>query len=151
MENNSELSQLIKRYFNEQCFAVLATQSEGQPYTNLVAFAEFADLRSLLFVTSRDTRKYANTLASKKVALLVDNRKNQVSDFQDAVAITALGTVEEVDAGNKDNLSGIYLAKHPQLKEFLHKPLNALMVVTITEYIFATFEGVRRVPVAEIK
>ena len=151
MENNSELSKLIKRYFDEQRFAVLATQSEGQPYTSLVAFAEFGNLRNLLFVTSRDTRKYANVQASKKVALLIDSRKNQASDLRNAVAITALGTVEEVDAGNKDHLSEIYLAKHPQLKEFLRKPLNALIVVTITEYIVATFEGVRRVPAAEIK
>jgi heme iron utilization protein len=144
MESNTELSYLIKRYFDEQRFAVLATQSDGQPYTNLVAFAEFGNLRNILFVTSRETRKYANTLASKKVALLIDSRKNQASDLHNAVAITALGTVEEVAAENKDNLSRIYLAKHPQLKEFLQKPLNALMKVTITEYIVATFEGVRR-------
>jgi heme iron utilization protein len=149
MENNSDLSKLIKRYFDEQRFAVLGTQSEGQPYTNLVAFAEFANLRSLLFVTSRDTRKYANTLLSKKVALLVDSRKNEASDLLNAVAITALGTVEEVDADNKENLSRIYLAKHPQLKEFLHKPLTALMQVTITEYIVATFEGVRKFPIED--
>jgi heme iron utilization protein len=150
MKNNSELSKLIKRCFDEQRFAVLATQYDGQPYTNLVAFTEFGNLRSLLFVTNRDTRKYANTLASKKVALLVDSRKNQASDLHNAVAITALGTVEEVAADNKENLSGIYLAKHPQLKEFLYKPLTALMMVTVAEYIVATFEGVRRVSIEEI-
>jgi|WetSurMetagenome_2_1015567.scaffolds.fasta_scaffold10980_4 heme iron utilization protein len=150
MENNFEISILIKRHFEEQRFGVLATQSEGQPYTNLVAFAEFANLRSLLFVTGRNTRKYANTLASKKVALLVDNRKNQISDLRKAVAITALGRVEEVDADDKDKLSGIYLAKHPLLKEFFHEPLNALMKVTVTEFFVATFEGVRRVPIEDI-
>jgi heme iron utilization protein len=149
MDNNSDLFKLIKRCFDEQRFAVLATQSEGQPYTNLVAFAVYDNLRSLLFVTSRDTRKYANTLLSKKVALLVDSRKNEASDLLNAVAITALGTVEEVDADNKENLSRIYLAKHPQLKEFLHKPLTAIMQVTIKEYIVATFEGVRKLPVED--
>jgi hypothetical protein len=47
-------------------------------------------------VTSRDTLKYSNTLVSKKVAVLIDSRTNQASDVYSAVAITALGTVEEV-------------------------------------------------------
>jgi len=98
---------------------------------------------SLLFVTSRNTRKYSNTLASKKVAILVDSRTNQASDLNNAIAITALGTIEEVAADDKDYLSVIYLSKHPQLKDFLHKPSNALMKVAVTDYIVASFAGVR--------
>jgi hypothetical protein len=49
------------------------------------------------------------------VAILVDSRTNQASDLNNAIAITALGTIEEVAAHNKDYLSGIYLSKHPQL------------------------------------
>jgi nitroimidazol reductase NimA-like FMN-containing flavoprotein (pyridoxamine 5'-phosphate oxidase superfamily) len=151
MENTEELSGLIKRLLASQRFAVLATQSEGQPYSNLVAFAEADDLRSLLFVTSRETRKYSNILVSKKVAVLIDSRTNQASDLNSAVAITALGTVEEVATHEKEKLTGIYLFKHPQLKDFLYKPSNAVMKVTVTEYIVATFEGVQRVPIGEIK
>ncbi len=151
MENTKELSGLIRRVFTSQRFAVMATQFEGQPYSNLVAFAEADDLRTLLFVTSRDTRKYSNILSSKKVAVLVDSRTNQASDFHSALAITALGTVEEVAADNKNYLSRIYLSKHPQLKDFLDKPSNALMKVTVTEYIIATFEGVKRLPIGENK
>ena len=143
MENTEELSELIKRLLASQRFAVLATQFEGQPYSNLVALAEADNLRRLLFVTSRDTRKYSNTLASKKVAVLVDSRTNQALDLNNAVAITALGTIEEVAADNRHYLSGIYISKHPQLKDFLHKPSNALMKVSVTDYIVATFESVR--------
>ena len=64
MSNPSEAKELIRQIVESQRFAVLATQFEGQPYSNLVAFAEAEDLRSLLFVTSRNTRKYSNTLAS---------------------------------------------------------------------------------------
>ena len=142
MENTKELSGLIKRLLASQRFAVLATQFEGQPYSNLVAFVEADDLRSLLFVTSRNTRKYSNTLASKKVALLIDSRTNQASDLNNAIAVTALGTIEEVGTDNKKYLSGIYLSKHPQLKDFLFKPSNALMNVAVTDYIVASFEGV---------
>ena len=102
-------------------------------------------------MASRNTRKYSNTLASKKVAVLVDSRTNQASDLNNAIAITALGTIEEVAADNKDYLSGIYLSKHPQLKDFLHKPSNALMKVAVTDYIVASFVGVRRFPIEGIK
>ena len=149
MENTAELLGLIKRVFTSQRFAVLATQFEGQPYSNLVAFAEADNLRSLLFVTSRDTRKYSNTLASKKVAILVDSRTNQASDLNSAIAITALGTIDEVAAENKDYLSEIYLSKHPELKDFLHKPSSALMKVVVNNYIVATFDGVRRLLIGE--
>ena len=151
MSNPLEAKELIRQIVESQRFAVLATQFEGQPYSNMVAFAEAEDLRSLLFVTSRNTRKYSNTLASKKVAVLVDSRTNQASDLNNAIAITALGTIEEVAADNKDYLSGIYLSKHPQLKDFLHKPSNALMKVAVTDYIVASFVGVRRFPIEGIK
>ena len=151
MENAEELSGLIKKVFTSQRFAVLATQSEGQPYSSLIAFAEADNLRSLIFVTSRDTRKYSNTQANRKVAVLVDSRINQVSDLQNAVAITAIGTIKEVSESNRDYLSGIYLSKHPQLADFLHKPSNALMKVVVTEYIVATFEGVRSFSIMETK
>lgn len=149
MEKTEELSGLIKRLLASQRFAVLATLSEGQPYSNLVAFAEADNLRSLLFVTSRKTRKYSNTLASKKVALLIDSRTNQASDVNNAIAITALGTIEEVAADNKDYLSRIYVSKNPELKDFLRNPSSALMKVVVNSYIVATFDSVRHLLTGE--
>jgi heme iron utilization protein len=140
---------LIKRHLDAQLFAVLATQSEGQPYTNLMAFAETDDLRSLIFVTSKTTRKYANTLANKKVAVLIDSRTNNASDLQTAVAVTALGTIEEVAEHKKDDLAGIYLAKHPQLTHFERNSKNALMKINVTDYIIATFEGINNLHIEE--
>jgi len=143
MENTEKLPELVKRLLASQRFAVIATQSEGQPYSNLIAFAEADNLSSLLFVTGRDTKKYSNAIASKRVAVLVDSRTNQASDLNNTIAITALGTIEEASTDNKDYLSGIYLSKHPQLEDFLHKPSNALMRVAVTDYIVASFESVR--------
>ena len=143
MKDTEETSELVRNLLASQRFAVLATESEGQPYSNLVAFAEADNLRSLLFVTGRDTKKYSNTIASKRVAVLVDNRTNQPSDLDKAVAVTALGTIEEVSTDNRGYLSAIYLSKHPQLEDFLRKPSNALMRVAVTDYIVASFESVR--------
>jgi nitroimidazol reductase NimA-like FMN-containing flavoprotein (pyridoxamine 5'-phosphate oxidase superfamily) len=143
MRNTEETSELVRNLLASQRFAVLATESEGQPYSNLVAFAEADNLRSLLFVTGRDTKKYSNTIASKRVAVLVDNRTNQPSDLDKAVAVTALGTIEEVSTDYRGYLSAIYLSKHPQLEDFLRKPSNALMRIAVTDYIVASFENVR--------
>jgi hypothetical protein len=143
MKTTEELSELVKGLLASQRFAVIATQSEGQPYSNLVAFAEADNLSSLLFVTGRDTKKYSNAIASKRVAVLVDSRTNQASDLNRAIAITALGTIEEVATDNKGYFSGIYLSKHPQLEDFLRRPSNALMRVAVIDYIVASFESVR--------
>ena len=143
MKDTEETSELVRNLLASQRFAVLATESEGQPYSNLVAFAEADNLRSLLFVTGRDTKKYSNTIASKRVAILVDNRTNRPSDLDKAVAVTALGTIEEVSTDYRGYLSAIYLSKHPQLEDFLRKPSNALMRVAVTDYIVASFESVR--------
>jgi heme iron utilization protein len=149
VKNSEEPAGLIKSILKQQRFAVLATQSDGQPYSNLVAFAEADDLNILLFVTGRNTRKYVNSQKSKKVAILFDNRTNQSSDLNNAVAVTAVGSVEEVAAQDKVYFSGVYLAKNPELKEFLEKPENALMKVGVKDYIVATFEGVNHYCVSE--
>jgi nitroimidazol reductase NimA-like FMN-containing flavoprotein (pyridoxamine 5'-phosphate oxidase superfamily) len=150
MKNIEELPELVKSLLASQRFAVIATQSQGQPYSNLVAFAEADNLRSLLFVTSKDTKKYSNTATNRRVAVLADNRTNQPSDLNKAIAITALGTIEEVATDNKDYLSQIYLSKHPQLEYFLRKPSNALMRVAVTDYIVASLEIVRHLRIPQL-
>ena len=134
MKDTSELRRLLNELFASQPLAVLATEGEGQPYASLVAFAATEDLEYLLFATTRSTRKYANLLAESRVALLVDNRSNQDSDFHNAVAVTATGRAEEVEAHEKDTLLRLYLTKHPHLSEFVTSPTCALLKVTVDTY-----------------
>jgi nitroimidazol reductase NimA-like FMN-containing flavoprotein (pyridoxamine 5'-phosphate oxidase superfamily) len=150
VKDTEETSELVRSLLASQRFAVIATESEGQPYTNLVAFAEADNLRSLLFVTGRHTRKYSNTLTSKGVAVLVDNRTNQPSDLERAIAVTALGTIEEVAANCRGRLAAIYVSKHPQLEDFLRRPSNALMRVAVTDYIVAGFQTLRHFHTGEL-
>jgi hypothetical protein len=100
----------------------------------LVAFAATDDLKHLAFATTRATRKYANLSADSQVAMLVDNRRNQVSDFENAAAVTAIGKAEEVGGPNRDRLLEVYLAKHPHLKGFATSPTSALIKVTVEKY-----------------
>ena len=140
MEDFSGCQALLRDLFASQRLAVLATQNAGQPYGNLVAFAVTDDLRHLVFVTSRNTQKYTNVTENRKVALLVDNRRNKISDFQTAVAVTAMGTAEEITGNEREAMVKIYVDKHPHLINFLNRPDSAVIKVIVSDYIVAGFD-----------
>jgi nitroimidazol reductase NimA-like FMN-containing flavoprotein (pyridoxamine 5'-phosphate oxidase superfamily) len=136
-EDNSaetELKGLLKTLFSAQRFAVLATQRDGQPYTNLVAFAAAEDLKHLVFVTPRATRKFANLAVDAQVAMMVDNRQNEASDLHDAMAVTAIGRAEEVSGSEKEALVALYLSKHPFLESFARAPSCAVLKISVEKY-----------------
>ena len=140
--------QLLKEVVNTQYFAVLNSLGEGQPYSNLVSFAITDDLKSLIFATNRNTRKYRNIKENNNIALLIDNRTNQPSDVTKATAITVIGNARE-ESDNKSRLQAIFLAKHPQLQRFIDNPHNALICVEVREYIIAGFEETQRVVIEQ--
>ncbi len=139
---------LLREVVSTQYFAVLSTIGQGLPYSNLVSFAATDDLKSLVFVTGRNTRKYRNMQDNHSISLLIDNRSNKPSDTSRAVAITAVGTArEEID--NKSLFQAILLARHPQLRHFVEAPDNAIMLVAVREYIVAAFDRTESVPVSQ--
>jgi heme iron utilization protein len=139
---------LLRQVVSTQYFAVLNTIGQGLPYSNLVSFAATDDLRSLIFVTGRNTRKYRNIQDNHNISLLIDNRTNKPSDTSRAIAIAVIGTArEEID--NKSLLRDIFLARHPQLRHFVEAPDNAVMLVTIREYIVAAFDKAQTVPISQ--
>jgi len=140
----TQAEKLLEEVLNTQYFAVLNTLGEGLPYSNLVSFAVTEDLRSLVFVTNRNTRKYRNIKENGSISLLIDNRTNQPSDVSRAIAITAIGTSCE-EIANKDRLQDIFLSRHPHLKQFVNAADNAIMLVTVHEYIIAGFDKTQRI------
>jgi uncharacterized pyridoxamine 5'-phosphate oxidase family protein len=139
---------LLREVVSTQYFAVLNTLGQGLPYSNLVSFAATDDLKSLVFVTGRNTRKYRNMQDNHSISLLIDNRTNRPSDTSHAVAITAVGTArEEID--NKSLFQAILLARHPQLRHFVEAPDSAIMLVTIREYIVAAFDKTQTVTISQ--
>ena len=131
--------QLLKEVIGTQYFAVLNSVGKGQPYSNLVSFAITDDLKALVFGTNRNTRKYGNIKENNNIALLIDNRTNQPSDFSRAIAITVIGSARE-EIEQRDKLKAIFLARHSQLQRFIDDPDNALILVTVREYIIASFD-----------
>ena len=118
-----------------QSLAVLASQKDDQSYANLVAFAVSDNLQMMIFATSRSTRKFSNIQCNPQVALLVDNRQNNPSDFKDALAVTAIGKAMVINGSEKDKFSSMYLAKHPHLSDFISSPNQALIRVNVSKYI----------------
>jgi nitroimidazol reductase NimA-like FMN-containing flavoprotein (pyridoxamine 5'-phosphate oxidase superfamily) len=135
LKNPSQLKRLLKDLFSSQPLAVLATQSDGQPYGNLVAFAATEDLGGLLFATARGTRKFANIRKDPRVAMVMDNRTNQRVDFQRAVAVTATGIVKEIAGSEKNQLLKVYLSKYPHLNRFVTSPRCTLLRVNVNTYV----------------
>jgi general stress protein 26 len=138
---------LLREIVSTQYFAVLNTIGQGLPHSNLVSFAATEDLKSLIFVTGRNTRKYRNVQDNHNVSLLIDNRTNRPSDTSQAIAIAAIGTAREA-TDNRSLLRDILLARHPQLRHFVEAPDSAIMLVTIRRYIVAAFDKTQTVPIS---
>ena len=136
MKDPAHIKKQLNKLLDSQRFGVLSTHHLGQPYASLVAFRATEDLRHLFFATTRSTRKYANLVASARAALLVDSRTNQDSDISNAIATTATGKTEELEAEEKEFQLRLYLQKHPQLREFATSPTCALLRIKVDTYYF---------------
>jgi general stress protein 26 len=141
MKESSQLRSVLQNLLSSQKFAALATQDSGKPHNSLVAFASTNDLKSLIFITSRNTSKYRNVVAESRVAILADSRTNRDSDLLNTVAVTAKGIAKEAKGKERDHLLDIYLAKHPNLSDFANSPENALVKVSIKDYEISTFNS----------
>lgn len=150
MAELSQFTQFLSDLFSSQRLAVISTQDGGQPYSNLVAFAETDDLKQLLFVTNRNTSKYHNLKADRRATMLIDSRTNQLSDFQNAVAVTAIGIAEEMLENDRHVISPVFLRKHPHLVDFVNGPDNALISLKIGKYVIARFSKVDTIDVQDL-
>jgi len=138
-----QLQQKVRSLLDSQIQGVLATQHDRQPYTSLMAFAVTPDLHWIVFATYRATRKHANLLANPRVSLLIDNRTNGSIDYHDAVAISAQGTVSDVDGVRRVELLQLYLRKHPELRDFVTAPDCVLLKLKVESYfVVSQFQNV---------
>ena len=148
MNDTPETLAVIRNLLESQSLAVLSTQNHGQPYCNLIAMAATDDLKYLLFATTRATRKYANLMADSRVAMLVDDRRNNPADFTEAAALTALGKAWEVQGAERQQFLTVYLQKHPNLEDFVTAPTCALLRIKVEKYIVVTrFQEVREITI----
>lgn len=134
---NTELGKRIHSLLEKERFGVLATEAEDQPYTSLVAVAATEDMKRLFLATTRSTRKFANLIENPRVSLLVDSCSHDGVDFENAAALTALGTGREIPENEREEFLEVYLAKHPGLRDFVRSPSCALIEIQVSVYYLA--------------
>ena len=123
----------------DQLHAVLATESDGQPYTSMIAFALSSDKKGIVFITPQKTRKYKNILKNNNVSILIDTRSNTEKDYMNAESLTILGNAFPVRKGEKwSELTKALIRKHPNLNEIIRSPETKLILVKITRCIHVT-------------
>lgn len=139
MENdNQQIRRDIAEVLESQRLAVLATERNGQPYTNLMAFAYTDDLASIIVATGRATRKHMNLQIESRVSLLIDTRSNSEADFHKAVAITVVGDVENVTSSEQAEFEQRYLSRHPYLSDFIRSPTTVMLKIAVHHYIMVS-------------
>jgi nitroimidazol reductase NimA-like FMN-containing flavoprotein (pyridoxamine 5'-phosphate oxidase superfamily) len=141
-----QLAHQIAQLVQDQPYAILCTQGEGQPYGSLVAFAVTEDLSSAVFATPVSTRKYRLLCECDHVALVIDSRSGSSADMMKIEAVTATGRATEVPAGSEhDDWSGLLIRRHRQLEGFVKSPTTAVFRVDILRYFHVShFQEVRQ-------
>lgn len=128
----------IRNLFDSQDLSVLSTQRNGQPYASLVAVTVTPDLKQIIFLTPETTRKYDNLVASPRVAMLINNSRNQAEDITQAISVTATGKAFPVTGEEKSQLLALYLSRHPHMKSFADDPTTAVVCMTVNAYIMVS-------------
>ena len=119
MTDDEATRRTVRAAVQDSRYAVLATESEGQPHASLMAFAAIADGRELVFATYRGTRKHRNLVANPRVALFIDHRETAWLRANRRLALTALGSAREVPPEQWPSARAAFLARHHDLQGFV--------------------------------
>ena len=129
---NQKHKQKIHKLLTQEKTGVLATQSSDFPYTSIIAFIASEDLKTIIFATKRRTQKFKNIQFNDKVSLMVDDRKQELSDFSATTTLTLLGYASQVE---KEQYKTGFLKSHSQLKEFINHSDCVMMKIEVDSYI----------------
>ncbi len=124
----------IEDIFKIRRFAVLATESDGQPYASLIGFTPMEGFRKLIFATYRNTRKFRNLAQNGKVAVLVESNDLNKSGLQESLVLTALGHVEEIGDTEIKRVFEAHLLRHPELLTFMQSEDCSLIRIKVELY-----------------
>jgi nitroimidazol reductase NimA-like FMN-containing flavoprotein (pyridoxamine 5'-phosphate oxidase superfamily) len=134
LNTKQEKMSQLKEFFQTQKLTALATQELDHPYLSLMAFALTDDLNYMIVATKRGTRKYSNMIKVPGVAFLIDNRLDQTNDFQNTLAVTGIGRVEEISDSERKGLLDLFLKNHSELEAFVRSFECALIKIKISKY-----------------
>jgi heme iron utilization protein len=135
MKDQAAIRADIGGILDDNRFAVLATEGDGQPHASLVAITPIEGYRQLIFATDRNTLKYRNLAHNGKVAVLIEGG-NANRRLEERVVLTAFGQAAEfgiAEPGYEGALRA-HLERHPDLESFLRSTDCALIRVLVSAY-----------------
>jgi heme iron utilization protein len=132
--DEGEIYEKIYEIMTNQQFGVLATIENGVPHSSIVAFTVTNSLRTILFLTKQDGRKYKNISTNPLVTILVDHRPLSSKKIAGSFAITASGQAKPVDLKSANATKELFLFCHPSLTEYLDDPSFALVSIMVSKY-----------------
>ncbi len=115
-------------------FAVLATESAGQPHTSLIAVTSFTGGRELIFATYRNTRKYHNLLRNRRASVLINGCTVSEAADQAGFVVTAVGRTQDIADSALTAMRAAHLQKHPNLADFLESSDCVLLSLAVESY-----------------
>jgi general stress protein 26 len=134
MNNLRPSREYIRDVLKLNKFAVLATESGGQPHASLIAITPFGDFRQLIFETYRNTRKYRNLKLNSKVAILIENEDVNKKDPKESAVLTIIGLAEEISISENKAAYQAHLKRHPEMESFMLSSNCALFLVNARSY-----------------
>ena len=134
---DGKIPESIRNVLKGEKFGALATTAGNQPHSTLVAVAPTPDLKRVLLATPRSTRKFSNLQDNPRVSLLIDSVAQENVDFEQACAVTAVGTAREITHQQRERFLELYLGRHPALRDFVRSPSCALIEIDVDVYYLA--------------
>ena len=138
MNKQSIIKKYIEGVIKTSRFAVLATESDGQPHTSLIAITPADGFRQLIFATYRNTRKYRNLLQNSKVALLIEGESVNINGLKEKVVLSIIGHTEDISIAENKAAFKAHLKRHPQMESFMLSSDCALIKVIARSYQFVS-------------
>lgn len=134
MATEASTQRIIRATLEDSRYAVLATESGGQPHASLMAFGVVDGGRELVFATYRSTRKHRNLEINPRVALLIDHRETAWLRTARRLALTAIGSAYAIPDPDADTARAILVSRHPDLEGFVHDEDCELMRLVVEWY-----------------
>lgn len=128
------IASLIRR--KDVC--VLATTAGNIPHCSLMDYLAAPDAGRLYFLSSRQTRKYANILRNTQVSVLIDSR-GDMADPDLATALTLEATCAPMAEGTaKEETRQQLVARHPHLQSLAADPEADVLECTVEACLLCT-------------
>jgi len=137
-----KIQELLRKLTDDQLFAVLCTQGDSQPYGSLICFVVSDNLRSAVFATPIETKKYRLLSACDRVALVVDSRNRYPDDLTKISAFTATGQAIQLTEGEEyQDWAARLIGRHPDQREFVESDTTALFRVDFDRFYYVSGIG----------